>query len=162
MYKKNNSPRPFNVLLVEDSDDDVLLTKHAFAATSVPIDFQIARDGIEALAVMRNEPPYESAPRPDMVIFDLNMPRMDGRQLLAEIKRDDRLKQIPTMILTTSAADDDVCEAYRQYASAYMTKPIEMSEFNRRILRFVDFWLSDVIVLPRQQSKPAPPIAART
>src|SRR3990172_10895202 len=146
MNESRFSPRPFNVLLVEDNDDDVLLTKHAFKHSSVAVDFQVARDGLEALKMLRHEAPYGGAVRPHMILLDLNMPRMDGRQLLAELKQDEHLKIIPTIILTTSAADDDVCSAYRNHASAYITKPMDLQDFTHSIECFVDFWLCDVAI----------------
>jgi CheY-like chemotaxis protein len=148
MNEKSCSPRPFNVLLVEDNDDDVLLTKHAFKNIPVAVEFQVARDGLDALKLLRHEAPYFDAKLPDIILLDLNMPRMDGRQLLAELKQDEHLKIIPTVILTTSTAEDDVSTAYRNFASAYMTKPIELSEFAHRTECFVQFWLSDVAILP--------------
>lgn len=149
MNRERSLPRPFNILLVEDNDDDVLLTRHAFKNVAVAIEFQVARDGREALQRLRHEAPYHDAALPSIILLDLNMPRMDGRQLLAELKRDERLRIIPTVVLTTSAADDDVTTAYRHHANAYMIKPIDLHEFARSTERFVDFWLRDVAVLPQ-------------
>lgn len=148
MNGKASSPRRFKVLLVEDNEDDVLLTRHAFKKIPVPVDFQVARDGLDALAILRHEAPYGDAPLPQLILLDLNMPRMDGRRLLAELKRDQHLQIIPAIILTTSAAEDDVQNAYRNHASAYMTKPIDLEDFARRTQCFADFWLSGVAVLP--------------
>lgn len=148
MNEKSSSPRRFKILLVEDNEDDVLLTKHAFKNLPVSIDFHVARDGFEALTLLRCAEATGKFPPPHIILLDLNMPRMDGRQLLAELKRDDSLKLIPTVILTTSAADDDVSNAYRNHASAYMTKPIDLREFTQRIASFVGFWLSDAAILP--------------
>jgi CheY-like chemotaxis protein len=147
----NNQPyshRPFNVLLVEDNEDDVILTRHAFEKISIPIELQHACDGVEALEILRHDNSYADSPRPDIILLDLNMPRMDGRQLLAEMKQDERLKQIPIVILTTSESENDVCHAYRKYASAYMAKPIELNQFQENIQRFAEFWLSRVVILP--------------
>ena len=150
MAEKRFSSRPFSVLLVEDNDDDVLLTKHAFKNLPVAIDFHVARNGLEALTFLRQEAPLGDALLPHMILLDLNMPRMDGRQLLAELKLDERLKAIPTVILTTSAADDDVLNAYRNHANAYMIKPMDIRQFACVTKCFADFWLSDVAVLPPQ------------
>lgn len=149
MNPKHLSPRRFNVLLVEDNDDDVLLTRFAFKNVSAEVEFQIARDGWEALQRLRREPPYGDDPLPSIILLDLNMPRMDGRQLLAELKCDERLRIIPTIVLTTSAAEEDVSAAYRHHANAYIIKPIDLHEFANRTQRFVDFWLADVAVLPK-------------
>jgi CheY-like chemotaxis protein len=146
--KTNYSQRPFKVLLVEDNDDDVLLTRHAFKKAAVPIQCEVAKDGREALQRLRKEPPYDDAATPDIILLDLNMPRMDGRQLLAELKRDEQLRIIPTIILTTSAADDDVTDAYSNYANSYMIKPMELSDFAQNIAAFVEFWFNDVATLP--------------
>ncbi|MEX0613998.1 MAG: response regulator [Pirellulales bacterium] len=150
MNEKGSSPRRFRILLVEDNDDDVLLTKHAFKCVPEAIEFQVARDGLEALNILRREPPYDDAslPLPHVVLLDLNMPRMDGRQLLRELKGDEALKVIPIIILTTSAAKTDIATAYLNNANAYMTKPMELQEFADCTKRFADFWLSGVAILP--------------
>lgn len=148
MNDKSSSSRRFNILLVEDNDDDVLLTKHAFKKLTVSVDFQLARNGLEALALLRQPSPSGDFRLPQLILLDLNMPRMDGRQLLAELKKDDSLRVIPTIILTTSAAEDDVSNAYRNFASAYVTKPIDLHEFTLRTQHLADFWLSGAAVLP--------------
>jgi CheY-like chemotaxis protein len=153
MNGKSPSSRRFRILLVEDNDDDVLLTKHAFKSASVPIDIQVAHDGLEALSLLRRERPDAASERPHVILIDLNMPRMDGRQLLAELKQDEQLKVIPAIILTTSAAEEDVASAYRNHASAYVAKPIDFKEFTERTRRFVDFWLSDAAILPTMSTR---------
>lgn len=150
MNENRSSSRRFRILLVEDNDDDVLLTKHAFKAASVPVVFQVARDGLEALSLLRREPPYVDAETPHIIMLDLNMPRMDGRQLLKELKQDKHLQAIPAIILTTSAAEEDVSSAYQNHASAYMAKPMDLQEFIERTERFANFWLSDAAILPKQ------------
>ena len=134
----------FNVLLVEDNEDDVLITKHAFKNLPVDIDLQVAGDGRQAIAMLRGEPPYDNAIIPHVILLDLNMPQMDGRQLLAALKQDAFLKLIPALILSTSASGDDVANAYQHHASAYMTKPIDLHEFRDRMRRFADFWLTGI------------------
>jgi CheY-like chemotaxis protein len=152
MSAKNHSPRLFRVLLVEDNDDDVLLTKHAFKKAALPVEFQVAKDGVDALEIL-HAPAKDGAALPDIILLDLNMPRMDGRQLLAILKRDQTFKIIPTIILTTSAAEDDVCTAYGNYANSYMVKPMELSEFAKRIKGFVDFWFDNIATLPKQAER---------
>jgi chemotaxis family two-component system response regulator Rcp1 len=140
----NYAPPRFNVLLVEDNEDDVLLTRYAFRNLPFVVDLQVAGDGLKAISMLRREPPYSHSPTPHIILLDLNMPRMDGRQLLVALKSDELLKEIPTIILSTSAANDDIANAYRNHASAYMTKPIELHEFRDRMKRFADFWLSEI------------------
>jgi CheY-like chemotaxis protein len=147
MNEKTFSPRRFNLLLVEDNEDDVLLTRHAFKKMPFAVEFQSAPNGLEALRILRASSRDKSR-LPDVILLDLNMPCMDGRQLLAELKGDERFQSIPAIVLSTSAAEEDVSIAYRRQASAYMTKPIALSEFLDTMRRFADFWLNGVAVLP--------------
>lgn len=148
MSEKATLQRPFNILLVEDNEDDAWLTKRVFRRLAVPTELHIATDGVDALKFLRQQPPYTNAPLPDIILLDLNMPGMDGRQLLTELKSDENLKSIPALVLSTSDADHDVREAYRAHASAYLTKPLILHEFTHRIQCFVDFWLGGVAILP--------------
>jgi chemotaxis family two-component system response regulator Rcp1 len=148
MSEKAASQHPFRILLVEDNDDDVWLTKRAFRSLSVLTEIHVTSDGVDALRFLRREPPYTGAPLPDLIMLDLNMPGMDGRQLLAELKHDDNLKIIPAIVLSTSDADHDVRDAYRAHASAYLTKPMSFDEFARRTKCLVEFWFGDVAILP--------------
>lgn len=111
------------VLLVEDSPGDVRLTREAFREANLPVRLHVATDGIEAMAFLRNEGSHAEAPRPDFILLDLNLPRMDGREVLAIIKEDDKLRTIPTVILTTSDADVDILKSYQLKANAYLSKP---------------------------------------
>jgi CheY-like chemotaxis protein len=147
MKKNDSSQRRFNVFLVEDNEDDVLLTRHTFRKMPFAVEFHVASNGLEALKLLRASL-RDTAELPDLILLDLNMPCMDGRQLLAELKGDECLKTIPAIVLSTSAADDDVRNAYRRHASAYMIKPISMEEFIEAMRRFADFWLNGVAVLP--------------
>jgi CheY-like chemotaxis protein len=136
------APRPVEILLVEDSPGDVMLTREALRDAKVHNALHTVRDGVEAMAFLRREPPYADAPRPDLVLLDLNMPRMDGREVLEAIKRDAELRRIPVVVLTTSASDEDVLEAYNLAANCYVTKPVDLDQFLRVIQAIDDFWLT--------------------
>lgn len=135
------------ILLVEDNLADVRLTREAIAAAGVEIHLDVVNDGDEALAYLRRLPPYTSAPRPVLVLLDLNLPRLDGQQVLAEIKNDLALQSIPVVILTTSAASPDVQSAYRAHANCYIVKPRTFADFGRAMERIAAFWL-DLVALP--------------
>jgi two-component system, chemotaxis family, response regulator Rcp1 len=135
------------ILLVEDNPGDVLLTQEAFREGRFKYHLSTVVDGEQALAFLRRQAPYERAPRPDVVLLDLNLPRKDGRELLAEVKEDRNLRHIPVIVLTTSEAEQDVLSAYNLHANCYLTKPIEVNEFIRKIRSLEDFWMS-VVRLP--------------
>jgi two-component system, chemotaxis family, response regulator Rcp1 len=137
------------VLLVEDSPGDVRLTQEAFHGANPSVHLNIATDGVEAMAFLRNEGAYTHAPRPDLILLDLNMPRMDGRQVLAQIKQHGVLKTIPTVILTTSDAEADVEKSYQLQANCYLRKPVELEVFERLVRSISDFWLTEAR-LPQQ------------
>ena len=134
------------VLLVEDSPGDVRLTREAFRDANLPVRLHVASDGIEAMAFLRNEGTYADAPRPDFILLDLNLPRMDGREVLAIIKEDNNLRTIPTVILTTSDADADVdiLKSYQLKANAYLSKPVQLDAFERLVVSIGDFWITQV------------------
>ena len=129
------------VLLVEDSPGDVRLTQEAFRTANPAIRLHVARDGDEALAFLFRRPPFESATRPDVILLDLNLPRMDGREVLAEVKTDPDLRDIPVIILTTSSAPKDVELAYERGANAFMRKPLGMDPLIEAATAIRDFWL---------------------
>ncbi len=137
------------VLLVEDSPGDVRLTRDAFIETNHRVNLSVAVDGVEAMAFLRHEGEYGDSPQPDLILLDLNLPKMDGRQVLAEIKEDERLRTIPTIILTTSAAESDIVKSYQLQANAYLSKPVQLDAFDNLIRSISDFWLTKV-KLPRQ------------
>lgn len=141
--------RPIQVLLVEDSPGDVRLTQEAFRDANLSIRFQVATDGAEAMAFLRREGAHRRAPRPDLILLDLNLPRMDGREVLVQIKNDENLKTIPTVILTTSEAEADIAKSYQLQANCYLTKPVQLDEFESLVRSINDFWLNKVR-LPRQ------------
>ena len=132
------------VLLVEDSPGDVRLTREAFRDADLPVRLHVATDGIEAMAFLRKEGPHADAPRPDFILLDLNLPRMDGREVLAIIKEDEILRTIPTVILTTSEADVDILKSYQLKANAYLSKPVQLDAFERLVTSIGDFWISQV------------------
>jgi CheY-like chemotaxis protein len=139
--------RPIHVLLVEDSPGDVRLTREAMRHAKVHNELHVARDGEEAMAFLRREGAYAGMPTPDLVLLDLNLPRKDGREVLAELKDDDELRRVPVIVLTTSAAERDVLESYDGHANAYITKPVDFERFIEVVRSIENFWLS-VVHLP--------------
>jgi CheY-like chemotaxis protein len=140
---------PIEVLLVEDDPGDVLMTQEAFAEHKVANRLTVVSDGDEALAYLRRQGKYAQAPRPDLVLLDLNLPRRDGRQVLAEIKNDEDLMQIPVVVLTTSQADEDVVSSYSLHANAYVTKPVDFERFIAVVREIDEFFVSVVKLPPR-------------
>jgi CheY-like chemotaxis protein len=138
------------VLLIEDSPGDVRLTREAFSEANGRIVLHVAADGVEAMAFLRRQELHRHAPRPDLVLLDLNLPRMDGREVLAEIKSDDELKTIPTVILTTSDAEADITMSYELHANCYLSKPVQLDAFERLVKSVNDFWLTTA-TLPHQR-----------
>jgi CheY-like chemotaxis protein len=145
-----NTPKghPVEILLVEDSPSDTDLTVEALREAKVSNHLSIVEDGVQALEFLRREGKYGGAPRPDLILLDLNLPRMDGRAVLAEIKTDDRLKTIPVVVLTTSRAEQDVLQAYQHHANCYITKPVDFEQFLRVVHSIESFWLM-LVTLPR-------------
>jgi two-component system, chemotaxis family, response regulator Rcp1 len=144
--------RPIQVLLVEDSPGDVRLTREAFRDANTAIHLHVASDGVEAMVFLRRQGAQVHAPRPDLVLLDLNLPKMDGRQVLAHIKEDDRLKTIPTVILTTSGAEADITTSYQLHANCYLRKPVQLDEFEALVKSINDFWLTKVMLPEQRQS----------
>jgi two-component system, chemotaxis family, response regulator Rcp1 len=138
------------VLLVEDSSGDVRLTREAFRDANGSIHLHVVSDGVEAMAFLRQEGPHANAPRPDLILLDLNLPRMDGREVLAHVKADDDLKMIPVVILTTSEAETDVVKSYQLQANCYLLKPVLFDDFVSLVRSINDFWLTKVR-LPQQR-----------
>jgi CheY-like chemotaxis protein len=139
-----------DVLLVEDSPGDVRLTKEVFRDTNIDIHLHVASDGVEAMAFLRREGEHVNAPRPDLILLDLNLPKMDGRVVLANIKADANLKSIPTVILTTSESEVDIVKSYRLQANCYLSKPVQLEAFENLVKSINDFWLTKV-KLPQQR-----------
>jgi CheY-like chemotaxis protein len=140
---------PMEVLLVEDSPGDVRLTQEAFRDANRSIRLHVASDGVEAMAFLRKEGAHVHAPRPDIILLDLNLPKMDGREVLAHIKEDDGLKTIPTVILTTSDSEADVVKCYQLQANCYLSKPVQLEAFEALVKSINDFWMTKV-KLPQQ------------
>lgn len=140
---------PLQVLLVEDSPGDVRLTQEAFREANMTVHLHVAVDGVEAMAFLRREGPQAHVPRPDLILLDLNLPKMDGREVLAHIKEDASLKMIPTVILTTSEAEADVVQSYQLQANCYLSKPVQLDAFESLVKSINDFWLTKA-KLPQQ------------
>jgi two-component system response regulator len=140
--------RRLTFLLVEDDPGDVLIIEEALKALPVPRQAHVVCDGREAWDFLRRIPPYADAPRPDVILLDLNMPRMDGRELLTLIKADDELSKIPTVVFTTSSAPEDVERSYQHHANAYVTKPADLDLLNTAI-RGIDEFFTRIALLPR-------------
>ena len=136
------------VLLVEDSPGDVRLTREALKDAKVHISLHVATDGIEAMAYLERTGPHVNAPRPDLILLDLNLPKKDGREVLKEIKESPSLRIIPVVILTTSSSDADVLQSYHLHANCYISKPVDLDGFLKVVQSIDNFWLS-VVKLPR-------------
>jgi chemotaxis family two-component system response regulator Rcp1 len=142
---------PIEVLLVEDSAGDVRLTREAFKDAKVHINLHVAPDGAEAMAFLRREGRHAAAPRPDLILLDLNLPKKDGREVLKDIKESGSLMSIPVVILTTSAAEADILRSYQLHANCYITKPVDLEGFLTVVKSIDNFWLS-VVKLPHVAS----------
>lgn len=141
--------KSIEILLVEDNPADVRLTQEALREGKVRNNLHVARDGVEALEVLRREGKFAGVPRPDLVLLDLNLPRKDGREVLAEIKADPELKTIPVVVLTTSSAETDILRSYSLHANCYITKPVDLEQFVSVVKSIDDFWLT-VVRLPTE------------
>lgn len=141
---------PIEVLLVEDNPGDVRLTREALRDGKVHNNLSVAPDGVEALAFLRREGKYAEAPRPDVILLDLNLPRKDGREVLEEIKGDPALRNIPVVILTSSEAERDIAQAYALHANCYVTKPVDLDQFIHVVRSIEDFWFS-IVKLPQER-----------
>lgn len=142
--------RPVEILLVEDNIGDVRLTQEALAEGKVANNLAVVSDGVEALAYLRQESPYTKAVRPDIVLLDLNLPRLDGRGVLEVIKKDESLKQIPVVVLTTSQAEEDIARTYSLNVNCYIKKPVDLDQFIEVVKAIDNFWFSVVTLPPRE------------
>ena len=143
-----DDPRTVNVLLVEDDEGDVLMTREAFEFYKVRNPLHVVSDGEQALQFVRRTGPYADAPRPGLILLDVNLPRVSGLEVLAELKQDPELSTIPVVMLTTSQADEDILRSYRLHANAYVSKPVDFDQFTAAIRQIDDFFLS-LVQLPR-------------
>jgi CheY-like chemotaxis protein len=142
------APTPIEILLVEDSPGDVRLTREALRDAKVQNNLHVALDGIEAMKFLGRAGANAEAPRPDLILLDLNLPRMSGREVLEQIKQDASLKSIPVVILTTSAAEEDIIRSYQLHANCYITKPVDLDQFIKVVKTIDNFWLA-IVKLPR-------------
>lgn len=139
--------KPIDILLVEDNPGDVRLTKEALKEGKIKNNLFVTPDGVEALQFLKQEDEYAGAVRPDLILLDLNMPRMDGRELLEKIKQETELRRIPVVILTTSKSEEDIVKSYDLHANCYITKPVDLDQFINVVKSIEDFWLT-VVKLP--------------
>jgi CheY-like chemotaxis protein len=139
--------RAVNILLVEDNPGDIRLTQEAFKECKMNIDLNYVTDGVEAIRYLKQLPPYENMPLPDLILLDLNLPKRDGREVLEEVKSDNFLKRIPIVVLTTSNAEQDIIKSYNLHVNCYINKPVDFDHFFDIIQKIEDFWLT-IAVLP--------------
>jgi two-component system, chemotaxis family, response regulator Rcp1 len=146
----SGSGRPIEILLVEDNPGDVRLTIEGLRESKVRNNLHVAPDGVAALEFLRRDGTYADAPRPDLILLDLNLPKKDGREVLAEIKADPALRTIPVVVLTTSSAEKDVLRTYELQAASYITKPVDLEQFITVVKSIEDFWLT-IVTLPHRR-----------
>jgi chemotaxis family two-component system response regulator Rcp1 len=151
MISKLASSRPAEILLAEDNENDVELTRQGFKRCKLALNLHHVTDGDECMAFLRKEGKYSDAPTPDMLLLDLNMPRMDGREVLAEIVADETLNAIPVVILTTSGQDEEILKMYKMRCSSYIIKPIDFAQFLHVVRSIAEYWFT-VVVLPIENS----------
>jgi chemotaxis family two-component system response regulator Rcp1 len=141
--------RPIEILMVEDNPGDVRLTVEALKEGKVRNNFHTVEDGVEAMAFLRRQGRHAEAPRPDLILLDLNLPKMNGREVLAEIKEDPELRRIPVVILTVSKAEQDIIKSYNLHANCYINKPVDLDQFLEVVKSIENFWLTVVMLPPR-------------
>ena len=147
------SPKPAKVLLVEDNEDDVELTLEALEDSKVRMEIHVVSDGMSAMAFLRREGRYYKEKRPDLILLDLNLPLMDGREVLREIRQDPNLTDIPVVVLTTSMDEEDIVKAYKLHANCYISKPVDFMQFTEMIKQIEGFWLQLVKLPPRRNDQ---------
>lgn len=142
---------PINILLVEDNEGDIRLAREALAGSKIKNDLHVIKDGQEALDYLFQNGEYEKSSRPDLILLDLNLPKINGKEVLKKIKADEKLKRIPIIILTTSSSHDDIMETYSNYANSFITKPLDWEQFINVIKSIEDFWLT-IVKLPEKST----------
>ena len=148
MSSNEVNSRSIEILLVEDNPGDARLTIEAMREAKMSNRIHVVEDGVEAMQFLRREGRFGDAPRPDLILLDLNLPKKDGRAVLAEVKTDPALRRIPVVVLTTSRAEEDVLKAYDLHANAYVTKPVDLTQFMKIVAQIEEFWIK-VVVLPK-------------
>lgn len=146
---KNSNLKVIDILVVEDNTGDARLIKEVLNDNKVFSSFYLAKDGVEAMDFLHNRGNFKTAPKPDLIILDLNLPRKDGREVLAEVKNDEDLKHIPIVIMTISQAEEDILKSYNLHANCYITKPIDLNQFIKVVKSIEDFWFSIVKLPPK-------------
>ena len=149
-FRTAGSETPIQILLVEDNPGDVELTREALHDTKVHMHLSVVPDGVEAMAFLRREGAYADAPRPDLILLDLNLPRKDGRGVLADVKQDPALRHIPVVVLTSSQAEQDIVRAYELHANCYVTKPVDLDQFVTIVRSIEQFWFTVVKLPPHE------------
>ncbi len=148
--KELNENKPAQILLVEDNEDDVELTLEAFKESKVTMDVHVVENGVNAMKFLRRQDEYKDKPRPDLILLDLNLPIMDGREVLKEIRDDQELTDLPVVVLTTSQSDEDISQVYKMHANCYITKPVDFAQFSIVINQIEGFWFQ-LVKLPKKQ-----------
>ena len=148
--------KPADILLVEDNENDAILTRQAFKQSKLAIRLHHVQDGEQCMAFLRKQGQYAAAPTPDIILLDLNMPRMDGREVLAEISGDENLRHLPVVILTTSSAEQEILKMYKLRCSSYIIKPVDFEQFGRATRVVGEYWLT-VVALPFSPGQPRTP-----
>jgi two-component system, chemotaxis family, response regulator Rcp1 len=147
----DSGSKALEVLMVEDSASDVLLAREALSMAKLKVNLHVVEDGVEAMEFLRKEGRYAGAPRPGLILLDLNLPRKNGREVLAELKEDERLKDIPVVILTTSRSEEDIARSYKLHANCYITKPVNFTSFAEVVRSIEHFWFSVVTLPPNHE-----------
>jgi len=143
--------RPIEILLVEDNENDVILTREGFRKSKLTVELRHVKDGVECMDFLRRQGPYAGAPTPDLILLDLNLPRMDGREVLADLVQDENLRHLPVVILTTSSEEQEILRMYKLRCSSYLVKPVDFDQFLRVIRLLGDYWFTAVALPPARE-----------